>query len=101
MNREAAVKSMIAQVFPQFRGELQGHRVVLFGSRAEGTHRPRSDFDIGVVGPKPLPLKTFYRIEDELDALDTLYRVDWVDINRVSERFRKEALNNCEVLYEA
>lgn len=100
MGREEAVKQMLTRVFREFAEELIGCRVVLFGSRAAGTHGPRSDFDIGVVGPHPLPLKTFYRIEDRLDDLDTLYRLEWVDLTSASARFREQALRHTEVLYE-
>ena len=30
------------------------HRAVLFGSRATGAAAPRSDWDIGIIGPAPL-----------------------------------------------
>ena len=78
---------------------LRGHRVVLFGSRAAGTARERSDFDIGVDGDSPLPLSAFYAIADKLESLRTLYRIDWVDLCRTSEVFRKEALKCSRILY--
>jgi predicted nucleotidyltransferase len=79
--------------------DLRGYRVVLFGSRAAGDARDRSDFDIGVLGDAPLPLKTFYEMEDRFDGIETLYRIDWVDLNRVSPEFRREALKKTETLY--
>lgn len=79
---------------------LGGRKVVLFGSRASGKARPRSDFDLGIVGDTPLPLEDFYAIEDSLDELPTLYRIDWVDFARVSESFRERAMDNAEVIYE-
>jgi len=78
---------------------LRGHRVVLFGSRAAGAARERSDFDIGVDGDNPLPLSAFYAIADKLESLRTLYRIDWVDLCRTSEVFRTEALKKCRTLY--
>ena len=78
---------------------LAGYRVFLFGSRAGGTARPRSDFDIGVMGPAPLAPVVFQQIEDWLDEIDTLYRIDWVDMNRVTAAFRAEAMQHTEVLY--
>jgi uncharacterized protein len=79
--------------------DLRGYRVVLFGSRAAGDARDRSDFDVGVLGDAPLPLKTFYEMEDLFDGIETLYRIDWVDLNRVSPEFRREALKKSETLY--
>jgi len=79
--------------------DLRGYRVVLFGSRAAGEARERSDFDIAVLGDAPLPLKTFYEMEDLFEGIETLYRIDWVDLNRVSPEFRREALKKTETLY--
>lgn len=79
---------------------LKGHQVVLFGSRARGAARPRSDFDVGVYGDEPLPLRDFYAVEDLLDELPTLYTIEWVDLNRVGAGFRHRAMQHTEVLYE-
>ena len=50
-------------------------------------------------GDKPLPRKTYYRISNFLESLPTLYRIDWVDLNRAMEKLRKNALKNAVVLY--
>lgn len=99
MNREDEIKQMLHSCFREFKNELSGRKIVLFGSRAAGTARDRSDFDIGIVGDEPLSLNTFFRIEDRLDHLDTLYKLDWVDLNRTDKNFREEALRHAEVLY--
>jgi len=46
----------------------------------------------------PSALATFYKMEDLLEEIPTLYRIDWVDLNRVSPEFRREALKQTEVL---
>ena len=78
---------------------MRGYQVFLFGSRTSGTARDRSDFDVGVLGDTPLPLATFYKMEDLFEEIPTLYRIDWVDLNRVSPEFRREALKQTEVLW--
>ena len=83
----------------RYADELSGYKVVLFGSRASRNHRARSDFDIGVIGDAPLSLKTYYRISDFLESLPTLYRIDWVDLNRAMDKLRENALENSVVLY--
>lgn len=98
-DRQAEIRAMIAQTMQAAAPRLGNHKVVLFGSRASGCAKPRSDFDIGVIGDEPLPLEDFYTIEDQLDALPTLYRIDWVDLNRVGERFRARALSVVEVIH--
>lgn len=100
LEREAAVERMIRDCLAQFAAELRGWRVVLFGSRAAGRTGPGADFDLGVLGPAPLPLDTFYRIADALEALPTLYTVDWVDLQRASPELRAAALARCRTLYE-
>ena len=98
-NREDRVLTWIREGLVRYRAELAGHKVVLFGSRARRNHRVRSDFDIGVVGDRPLDLRDFNRIGDYFEALPTLHRIDWVDLNRATEKFRSSAMDQAEVLY--
>ena len=98
--REQEIRAMLIQIMRANTNRLGGRQVVLFGSRAQGKAKPRSDFDLGVVGDTPLPLVDFFAIEDMLNELPTLYRIDWVDLARVSERFRSQALQKVEVIYE-
>lgn len=99
MTRETEIKAQIAEVMHRNANRLRGHRVFLFGSRATGDARLHSDFDIGVVGDEPLPLVDFYAIEDQLDDLPTLYKIDWVDFNRASARFGERAMQQVEVIH--
>lgn len=92
MTRDEQILEMIRGVIRRFDSDLQGYSVFLFGSRAAGTARPRSDFDIGVLGDRPLPIGVFSRVADYLEELPTLYRIDWVDLATVSDRVRGEAL---------
>lgn len=100
MQTHTDLLDMIAQVMRDNRSRLAGYRVFLFGSRAAGRARPRSDYDIGVIGPAALPARDFFAIEDELEALPTLHKIDWVDFNRVAPRFRERAMRQIEVLHE-
>ena len=99
-SREAEVKELIRRQLRHMAPLLRGHRVYLFGSRVRGGARPRSDFDIGVLGDEPLPLRDFYAIEEALDEIPTLYRIDWVDLNRAPSTFRERAMQTAEILYE-
>ena len=51
----------------------------LFGSRAKGTARPRSDFDIAVAGVPDIE-----GLRDALDNIPTLYKIDLVDLDTCS-----------------
>jgi predicted nucleotidyltransferase len=77
---------------------LEDRKVVLFGSRAQGTERERSDFDIGILGSKPLSPRDFFRLQEKIERIETLFRIDLVDLATVSEQFRGEALKHTEVL---
>ena len=79
---------------------LRGYRIVLFGSRAAGNARERSDFDIGIIGDEPVSLQTFYRIDDLLENIETLYKIDFVDLNRAVPSLKAEALKAMEPLFD-
>lgn len=74
-SREEDIKQLIKEQLRKAALGLKGYKVFLFGSRATGTVKSRSDFDVGVHGKRPIPLKTFYNIEDLLESIETLYNV--------------------------
>jgi len=96
---EKRIRQELRNVCDCMKDDLRGYRVVLFGSRATGNARERSDFDVGILGYAPLPLKTFYQLENLFEEIETLYRIDLVDLNRVSSEFHREALKKTEALY--
>lgn len=49
-------------------------QVIVYGSRAKGTHRPGSDIDLTLVGD--LDWQTFHELEIELDDLLLPYQID-------------------------
>lgn len=67
------------------------YRIFLFGSRAEGTAHPRSDIDIGIEGPAPVPASILDALQEEFEEAPTLYTIDVVDFRRVSQDFRTVA----------
>ncbi len=69
----------------------QAYRVFLFGSRAEGRATDRSDIDIGIEGPAPVPGPALAAIHEELDEAPTLFTIEVVDFTRVPEKFRRIA----------
>lgn len=69
----------------------RAYRVCIFGSRARGKARERSDIDIGIEGPRAIPYETLATITDEIEEMPTLYSVDVVDFARVPKAFRTVA----------
>lgn len=55
---------------------FQAKEVILFGSRAKGTARERSDIDIAVAG-----VKNFEELIEEVENLPTLYSIDVVNMD--------------------
>lgn len=51
------------------------HKVILYGSRAKGTHHPGSDIDLCLVGPD-LTLDDLYKLDQEIDELNLPEKVD-------------------------
>jgi len=87
MTREDTIKELIRQEILKVALELRGYRIFLFGSRATGDARERSDFDIGILGDKPVSLRTFYRIDDLLENIETLYRMDFDTVARLPGKY--------------
>ena len=70
-----------------------GWSAFLFGSRASGHARAGSDWDIGLLGPKPMGGALMEKERDALDGLPTLHSFDVVDLATVPEGFREQALS--------
>ncbi len=60
-------------------------KMILFGSRAKGTERERSDIDIAVSGTEDFEL-----LLEEIEDLPTLYTVDVVNLDTCENTLLKE-----------
>lgn len=85
------VRGAVAKYLP-----LSQYHLFFFGSRARGNANLRSDIDIGIEGKRKIPAGIKLAIEDELENLPFLYKLDLVDFKRVSPTFKKEALKFIE-----
>ena len=61
---------------------------ILYGSRAKGTARVRSDIDIAVCGTKD-----FDSLLEDIENIPTLYTVDLVDLDTCTNTFLLEDIN--------
>lgn len=75
---------------------ISDHRVFFFGSRVRGKGSDRSDIDIGIEGPRPIPGYILETIREELENLPTLYKIDLVDFKSVAIDFKSVALKQTE-----
>lgn len=86
-----AAASFAAEVVRRHLPDPAAYRIFLFGSRADGSAHERSDIDIGIEGPAPVPAAALAMIQEELEEAPTLYTIDVVDFARVSDKFRRVA----------
>ncbi|HEY4613355.1 MAG TPA: nucleotidyltransferase domain-containing protein [Bacteroidota bacterium] len=90
----------------KYLGSRTGVRVFLFGSRAGGHFTERSDFDIGIMLHEPggnlrrVPLELMSRMNEEVEKIPLLQKIDLVDFGRVGEEFQSVALEKIILLYE-
>jgi predicted nucleotidyltransferase len=66
--------------------------VYLFGSWARGEATLLSDIDIAIESYTPLPPGTLARLRERLEESHIPYRVDVVDLRRVTPAFRQRVL---------
>jgi len=72
--------------------ELEGtnSKVYVFGSRADGTARKFSDLDLAIdFNGQKMPDSIKYELENFFEVSNISIRVDIVDLNAISENFKK------------
>lgn len=74
------------------------YRIFLFGSRATGNAKNRSDFDVGIQGPKAVPFSVMAKIEEDMEDVRTLAKIDVVDFYETSDAFSRMALERTKTL---
>jgi uncharacterized protein len=77
---------------------LSDYQVYLFGSEASGAADRRSDIDVGILGPRPIPGAVLEAIRADLETVRTLRVFDVVDLASADESFRAVALTHAERL---
>ncbi|KAB8287708.1 nucleotidyltransferase family protein [Bifidobacterium avesanii] len=90
------IEDVYAQI-RDFAAREGARKVILFGSRARGTNRPKSDIDLAVSG-----CPDFDRLERRLqDELWSLLKVDVINLDApISESLRREIERDGRTLYE-
>ena len=68
-------------------------KVILFGSRARGTHLSRSDIDLAIICPK-ITRDQWLEVLDIVNEADTLLRIDCLNFDKIDEEFKKSILKD-------
>lgn len=85
------VARQVAAIVRRVTGD-PSFRVFLFGSRASGESRARSDIDIGIEGPTSLSPEAMLAIREACEALPTLHTVEVVDFATVPRSFQEQVV---------
>ena len=90
---------VMRKVIGVLRDNLNPPRILLFGSRAKGTHYRQSDFDFAVDAKKQNDSGT-WDLEEKIDAVSGLYDVDVIYLPEVDDEFRQIIFKTGKVVYE-
>jgi predicted nucleotidyltransferase len=95
--RESVLRAEILKIIEKYL-DSGNYKVFFFGSRINGTGDEHSDIDLGIEGSESIPISTFAKIKEDLDAIAILYKIDVVDFHNTPEEFRQIAKNKIEYL---
>lgn len=92
------IETIIAEVRTIILRHAKPERIWLYGSRASGEASDSSDIDIAFLDNN---FKEDWLIEEEVDKLPTLLKIDIKNIATAEERFRQRIFSTGKVLYSA
>jgi len=82
MTENGLTKEDVLKIQSVFKKHKQIERVILYGSRAMGTHQPFSDIDLTVMGQN-IDSTQLHEIENQLDDLYLPYMIDLSLFNKI------------------
>ncbi len=87
------MKTILKQISSIVANELSGdYQLFLFGSRAKDIHDDKSDIDVGIISKSRITGRQFLSIQEKLENIPTLLKIDIVDFNSVTDDFKQTAL---------
>lgn len=95
MEKEKIIEEVV-KVIRRYLAE--DYKIYLFGSWAKGDAIDTSDLDIGILGKEKAPRDLMMRIENDVQGIPTLRKIDIVDFLAVGEEFRNNALKYAKIL---
>lgn len=90
--QEEVIKKIIREYF-----DLENTLIFLFGSRANNSAFPFSDYDVGIYTGHRIPPATFAKIKDTLEGYSIPVDIDLVDFSRVSDEFKQLAITRIKI----
>ena len=96
-NQTSTFDTITNMIKSYFGAQLQG--IMLYGSRAKGTHKPESDYDLAIMCDQNISGEIRWELAQNLAA--TLnHDVDLVDLWQAPTVLRKEVVENGVWLYQ-
>jgi predicted nucleotidyltransferase len=92
-------EEVLLSIINVVKRELNPGMIILFGSRAKGINRSNADFDVAVDSNEP-DNKTKRYLNEKLDNIRGLYKIDLIYLNDLEEEFRTIILKTGKVIYE-
>ena len=92
-------ESIIDDIVSLLRKDIGPDRILLFGSRAGGKHKPGSDFDIALDGKK-ISVRKMRELREKLEKVSGLHKVDIIFLESVDKEFKDIVLRRGKILYE-
>lgn len=92
-------KEIVTGVVDILVKKLNPSRILLFGSRIKGNNGKHADFDIAVDSGTPT-VSLQRSINEEVESIAGLYKVDVVYLKSVDKKFKDIILKTGKVIYE-
>lgn len=74
---DGRISEILAEVVSICQSIPEINEIILFGSRAKGTHMPKSDIDIALKG-SGIDIES---VRDDVNEIDTLLKIDLIDLD--------------------
>lgn len=83
------------------KAHIKKGKVYAFGSRYKNNNRKFSDFDIAIDTGEKLSFEFLNILKDAFEESDLPYRVDIIDYNNISDKFKKIVDGGNEIIYNS
>ncbi len=74
------------------------YKAFIFGSQANKSTLKRSDIDVGIISDEEIPAYKLSKINEAIENLPMLFKVDLVNFKEVDKKFSSIAMQNVEWL---
>ncbi|MEW6482656.1 MAG: nucleotidyltransferase domain-containing protein [bacterium] len=94
--REVKILENIIGILKKY---FKPEKIILFGSKAKSDFAKNSDFDLAIDKERP-NIRIRRKLQEEIEEISGLYKVDIVYLNSVSLAFKEIILKTGRIIYE-